>query len=606
MENLIPAFSPMKFSEQPLGNKKFVIPLYQRLFVWEELQIEKLLNDLKAKHTSQEPYYIGIITAMEKGDQWEIVDGQQRLTFLTLFGCECVRKGIFAEKWKKFIFSDNGHLRIHYFGRDEDEADIRNFADIKISNLNFRRFHQCFETFFSQHFKDENNQGQKQNGFELFAGYVYEHASFLISELPADYSTLDLNQFFEKMNAAGKQLEPVDVVKAKFFAKSAVRWNACMNFDRKNENSEDSCKDSPPPHSILGIIINGIPESPQKQSQPNTTAPKPDIEHYSNRAILKPAIFLLHILRLATGNKNIPLDEAQLIKLFEQYFNNNDIHDKFIEEMGKYRTWLDKNIIYLRQTDSNSLEYAFRDEDENKSENGVSESPSDANYKKKLRQFQSMLYVSSDLTQKWILDAYEVHNRETEQNLLALLKQQDNKRHPFTDNENLNYPYINRYWFWKLDYLLWEMTIENSLEGFFKGSDIKYSEIEKVIKNYRFRQNRSIEHLHPQNPNNESEKWTKDRTEKKDSSRNGIGNLAMISSSFNSMQSNNGIGTKFGRVQDQLNSNANLESIKLLLMFNQSQRKEGNWTPETADKHGEEMLKLLNSYSNECQLNSLN
>ena len=73
-------------------NIKLNIPIYQRLFVWEEEQINLLLNDLYNSFTAPNnpPYYIGIITIVENNGKWDIVDGQQRLTFLSLFGAFCL------------------------------------------------------------------------------------------------------------------------------------------------------------------------------------------------------------------------------------------------------------------------------------------------------------------------------------------------------------------------------------------------------------------------------------------------------------------------------------------------------------------------------------
>ena len=94
------AYTPAKLVDRILN-----IPIYQRLFVWEEEQINRLLQDLEEafKKSSNTPYYIGIITVVEKDGQWDIVDGQQRLTFLSLFGAYCCSKN---EKsiWQNFLF----------------------------------------------------------------------------------------------------------------------------------------------------------------------------------------------------------------------------------------------------------------------------------------------------------------------------------------------------------------------------------------------------------------------------------------------------------------------------------------------------------------------
>ena len=106
-------------------NIQLNIPIYQRLFVWEEAQINLLLNDLYSSYESSKniPYYIGIITIVENNGKWDIVDGQQRLTFLSLFGAVCLFSGTQnKQQWQDFLFIDDGKndrnaLRIDYMGR---------------------------------------------------------------------------------------------------------------------------------------------------------------------------------------------------------------------------------------------------------------------------------------------------------------------------------------------------------------------------------------------------------------------------------------------------------------------------------------------------------
>lgn len=89
MEGFNPPVTPSKIVQD---NWRFSIPIYQRLFVWESEQIDRLLDDLwmASQNKDQSPYYVGVITAVEQsygknGRVFSVVDGQQRLTFLLLF-----------------------------------------------------------------------------------------------------------------------------------------------------------------------------------------------------------------------------------------------------------------------------------------------------------------------------------------------------------------------------------------------------------------------------------------------------------------------------------------------------------------------------------------
>ena len=98
------AYTPSRIVEE---KKQLNVPIYQRLFVWEEEQIDLLLEDLKKASANNSPYYIGIITVVEKDGKWDIVDGQQRLTFLSLFGAYCCSKCSKEAKsiWQNFLFA---------------------------------------------------------------------------------------------------------------------------------------------------------------------------------------------------------------------------------------------------------------------------------------------------------------------------------------------------------------------------------------------------------------------------------------------------------------------------------------------------------------------
>src|SRR3954454_20015181 len=81
-----------------LANQKYAIDYYQREYKWESKQIAELVADLTAKflelfqsdHARKDVatypgYYLGSIIISQKDGRPFVVDGQQRLTSLTLF-----------------------------------------------------------------------------------------------------------------------------------------------------------------------------------------------------------------------------------------------------------------------------------------------------------------------------------------------------------------------------------------------------------------------------------------------------------------------------------------------------------------------------------------
>ena len=68
------------------NKERYVIPLYQRAYAWTDVEIEQLIDDI-LEHTG-EHYYIGSLIVYKRGHEFEVIDGQQRLTTLLLLMIE--------------------------------------------------------------------------------------------------------------------------------------------------------------------------------------------------------------------------------------------------------------------------------------------------------------------------------------------------------------------------------------------------------------------------------------------------------------------------------------------------------------------------------------
>ena len=67
------------------ASERYVIPTLQRPYSWDKKSVEKLWNDILE---NEQGYYIGSIVAVTEGGATgkdQIIDGQQRLTTLSLF-----------------------------------------------------------------------------------------------------------------------------------------------------------------------------------------------------------------------------------------------------------------------------------------------------------------------------------------------------------------------------------------------------------------------------------------------------------------------------------------------------------------------------------------
>ncbi|PLR49671.1 DUF262 domain-containing protein [Chimaeribacter arupi] len=71
-------------------NKKFIIPSYQRPYSWTIDNAEQLIDDIyESSQSNESEYFIGSMICINKGqNQYEVVDGQQRLTTLSIIVSE--------------------------------------------------------------------------------------------------------------------------------------------------------------------------------------------------------------------------------------------------------------------------------------------------------------------------------------------------------------------------------------------------------------------------------------------------------------------------------------------------------------------------------------
>ncbi|WP_172965235.1 DUF262 domain-containing protein [Candidatus Thiodictyon syntrophicum] len=76
----------------------FLIPYYQRAYVWGRDEISELIDDVSyaAEHSPEGQYFLGSMVLVKKSrmqdgvsfEEYELLDGQQRLTTLMLiFAC---------------------------------------------------------------------------------------------------------------------------------------------------------------------------------------------------------------------------------------------------------------------------------------------------------------------------------------------------------------------------------------------------------------------------------------------------------------------------------------------------------------------------------------
>lgn len=585
------------------GYKKFRIPIYQRLYEWEDEQLLGLLEDMKAYFKNTEGdnlYYLGMMTVSPSKDGIaDLVDGQQRFTTLMLLGIAM------RNKWNNFITTD----RLSFIAREDDQAYlewiIRNYKNFNettlkdipvLVNLKMQHALKVIEDFLDRLGEDK----------EDYCNNVYRRLAFFVAELPAGYkeSPKKLNKYFETMNSAGRSLEQHEKIKVELlkncpdeYDKDVFNniWNEVERMDKlifcAEENEEMSYQTDAAIEKICQneIITDYAVERREYQDYgmkiedilPSEEEPKEQRARKDIGSVIDFQELLILALNF-TLNQEFPLDKYKLEDVFKNLFADSSKIPLFYRNLYLIRLLLDRYVIRVEKEDGKNTYRLRLTDEENITED-----------ERRLIQYQSMLYVSTS-AHKWLtpylnwLENLEASVRKglTASILLDKLKEIDNNQiHEVSSLkpvDDMTYDNdIERYWFWRLDYYLWERRKEKDENGNYRFFNLKE---QNIVDSYVFRVNRSIEHLHPQNQAN-NEKWNEKEV-------NSFGNLAMISASFNAQQSNKSVEEKFGRIKSQLKIKE-LESLKMYKMYLMAGETDSGWTTERKDMHQEEMYKIL-------------
>lgn len=210
-----------------LLQSKYVVDYFQREYKWEYKHIEQLLVDLEASFnsnyedghtilsvTNYNSYYLGPIVICEKGSIRSIVDGQQRLTSITLlliFLNNLQKNNEDPEDIVSLIFSKKG-------GRKSYNIEVPDRTKILDVLFNGEQFNPESETdesvrnMYERYTDIENifSEELRLNKLPLFIEWLKEKVVFV--EILA-YSDENAYTIFETMNDRGLNLTPTEMLK---------------------------------------------------------------------------------------------------------------------------------------------------------------------------------------------------------------------------------------------------------------------------------------------------------------------------------------------------------------------------------------------------------
>ena len=233
------------------NNICFNIPIYQRLYVWKELQVNKLLEDIYDAYSRDEDnYYLGGVVTYSNGKKLDLIDGQQRFTTLWLI-CMVVSS-----------IEPNVCNEMKCFCGNEEELRIQFAIRPQITKFLISRMKKSkYDDSDTKQVSDVKNMIDAIGNIESFCEddkrreYLVDFASFLMTkvilvrtEIPEE---TDLNKLFELINGRGQQLSQTDILKSHILdlirketngnedllIRYGQIWNACADMNEYVEHN---------------------------------------------------------------------------------------------------------------------------------------------------------------------------------------------------------------------------------------------------------------------------------------------------------------------------------------------------------------------------------
>lgn len=453
-----------------LSEGKYVIPIYQRNYDWGEREALQLLEDISdyaqknkeqdKEQNKEQPYYIGsavVFLRTAHGETYfETIDGQQRLTTLTILAC-------LLKHQEKAGWFEKPNLS--YDHRKEADEALMMLVNGQLSQHPSAQNIVSVYRLLEKHLQPMLTA--KGLDSETFATYLFEKVIILRIPVPQD---TQLNHYFEIMNTRGEQLEKHEVLKALLMGKLDreehhlfhLIWEACsdmgayvqMNFsvDMRNVLFDDTWSKLRVESFDEGFFDKLYKALPQKESG-NTTNVEDGAPHTleslftdannhesydlpsdgnadkgkSERfgSIINFPNFLLQVLKVCYHGRffnqkypeavdaQIRLDDKALIPIFQAVLSSLGTEEEktrfvkyFIVQLLLLRTLYDRYVIkreYVNGTESWSLKTLKYDTNHKtgsyvntfSSSNKAEDAEPESDIGKEIRLLEAMFHVSA-------------------------------------------------------------------------------------------------------------------------------------------------------------------------------------------------------------------
>ncbi|MDD5792081.1 MAG: DUF262 domain-containing HNH endonuclease family protein [Erysipelotrichaceae bacterium] len=553
-------------------SKKYIVPDFQRDYAWTESNLEVMLNDImEAWKQEKDRYILGPIVV-----SWQnkVIDGQQRLTSLMIllraFGCcniDCFLR-----------FENRKHIEdlFKILGNPPSQTDNEETNNHPTCDK-IRAMYQ-----FTYDYLSKNQVLTKNTFFE----YLMDHVYFLEKQLCQNAA---IQHAFEVLNTAGENLKKEDIAKSRIIANmvdlNLEKESELFNFawllccDIENDLDENIVKKSKEISKAekLEKLYDVMKDFLQHESEGSKVSLS-DIVHKVETGKIYSRTKSGTISDFQSGRYSVCLTSYEFIDLvltssIEKSISDIAKTDSVIKEPEQAFIIIKSLLLYRIAFD----QYVV------KREKGNTEwfmTKSITEHSKRLICIQSMLTVSGVESSKKLvslvkeaMDVAIFYDTEIcSGELIRRLEEYAIERAGIepTNLDNLDKGVeTDHFVFHWLDYILWLNPPE---------------EIKEKSESFSFINTSSVEHFMPQHllsGEEHSEEWKNEL--------NNFGNLALITPSSNSRQSNLPPKNKAENAKGK-----RIESLKYELMLHIASTSE--WTAEASKEHGLEMKKLLSDY----------
>ncbi|ENW99033.1 hypothetical protein F900_02718 [Acinetobacter modestus] len=373
------------------NKQTYIIPMYQRNYAWGEKEIDQLILDIQdyQKQTDQlnqgqtqenKKYYIGTLVVFERSNStYEIIDGQQRFTTLTLLAI-CLKR---LSKEEKIVLDMSWFNQFNLDFQSRPKSSLTFQALLRGDHLQHLKSSE-YNADLVQGFELLQRAIQKiikQGDLSIFCKYLFENVVITQVAVPKD---TNLNHYFEVMNNRGEQLEKHEILKAKLLSiphkiedvgdRSSCMslftsiWNATANMERYVQYGFSPTQrdvifgkdwgDFVPENasSLLEIFSRNVEPQEQTNSKSNFQSISEMLKKVPERiknkdtkeekperfnSIINFPNFLLQVLQIwlsqTKRNEKVALDDKQLIDQFEKYIllkgHGNQENERVIENV---------------------------------------------------------------------------------------------------------------------------------------------------------------------------------------------------------------------------------------------------------------------------------